>query len=136
YNASKVFMVSFQPVSQPDVSGSQAGSTSQPIQQNPLQQISNSADTSSHTLPINSRRDTTPKCVLATVKVMRADLDGSGKPCNTLKYNHELRVLIYQHDKLNVGYVTKRVREEMGNNDLTVVGNKEFIIYEQEGTRG
>ena len=74
--------------------------------------------------------------VLATVKVIRADIADYGKPSNTLLHNLTAHVNLYTEEEATVGHIMLKVREEMGNENLILVGTNGLTIYDQEGTRG
>lgn len=82
-----------------------------------------------------SRRSIVKK-VLATVKVIRADVADNGKPSNVLLHNLAAHVNLYTEEEATVGHITHKVREEMGNDNLILVGTNGLTIYDQEGTRG
>ena len=73
---------------------------------------------------------------LASVKVVRADLDPQGKPNNFQLHNHTVHVNIYQEEQACVTYILSKIREEMQMEDLVLVGTSGLVLYDQEGTRG
>ena len=88
------------------------------------------AATSSSQTPQSQRRP------LATVKIVRADIGTSGKPSNIIVHNLNIFVNIYSEHQANIGYISQKVREEMGDDELILVGPNGLVYYDQEGTRG
>ena len=70
------------------------------------------------------------------MKVNRADVADNGKPSNTLLHNLTAHVNLYTEEEATVGHIMLKVREEMGNENLILVGTNGLTIYDQEGTRG
>ena len=96
-------------------------------------QSSQSTSRSNSNTPIlrNQRR------VLASVRVVRADIDSStGRPQNMQLHNHTVHISIYSEEQACVPYIESRIREEMLVDDLVIVGPNGLTIYDQEGTRG
>lgn len=68
---------------------------------------------------------------LTTVKVVRTDLDFSGKPYNQHFHNTSVHVVTNSETEANVPFILRKVREQMGDNSLVLVG-----VNDQEGTTG
>ena len=81
----------------------------------------------------NRSQSTTP---IATLQIMRADLNTNGKPTNATVYNETAHIKLYTEDQMNVSFVENKVRILMKDNNLKIVGSNGFIIPDQEGTRG
>ena len=80
---------------------------------------------------------TTPRRrILAVVKVIRADIGMDGKPTNFHGHNLSVHVNIYNDDQACIPYIEGKIREEMEDEDLVLVGPSGLIIYDQDGTRG
>ena len=73
---------------------------------------------------------------LACVTIVRADLDNNGKPSNLRLHNHTVHVNIYSEEQACVTYLLHKIREEMVEEDLVLVGLSGLVIYDQDGTRG
>lgn len=73
---------------------------------------------------------------LTTVKVVRADLGANGKPCNFNILNMASHINIYREEDACVAFIEERVRQEMGDETLKLVGTTGLVYYEQEGTTG
>ena len=73
---------------------------------------------------------------LACVTIVRADLDNNGKPSNLRLHNHTVHVNIYSEEQACVTYLLHKIREEMVEEDLVLVGASGLVIYDQDGTRG
>ena len=73
---------------------------------------------------------------LACVKIVRADLDNSGKPSNLILHNYTVHVNIYSEEQACVTYLLHKIRQEMVEEDLVLVGASGLVIYDQDGTRG
>ena len=73
---------------------------------------------------------------LATVKIVKADLGITGRPSNLHKYNISVHINIYNENEACVSYIQERVREEMGDQSLLLVGSNGLMFFDQETTRG
>ena len=73
---------------------------------------------------------------LACAKIVRADLDNNGKPSNLRLHNHTVHVNIYSEEQACVTNLLHKIREEMVEEDLVLVGLSGLVIYDQDGTRG
>ena len=76
---------------------------------------------------------------LATVKVVKANLGITGRPSNVHKYNKynmSMHINIYNKNEACVNHKQERVREEMGDQSLLLVGSNELRFFGQEATRG
>ena len=73
---------------------------------------------------------------LACVTIVRTDLDNNGKPSNLILHNHTVHVNIYSEEQACVTYLLHKIREEMVEEDLVLVGLSGLVIYDQDGTRG
>ena len=73
---------------------------------------------------------------LATVKVVKADLGITGRPSNFHKYNMSVHINIYNKSEACVSHIQERVREEMGDQSLLLVGSNGLMFFDQEATRG
>jgi len=82
----------------------------------------------------SSRRSVTAP--LATVKVVRADIGDNGKPSNLLLHNLHVHINIYHDVDACISYVQEKVRDEMNNNTLCLVGTSGFLYQDNDGTRG
>lgn len=95
--------------------------------------------TSSTQQPTNFSQTTSSrfsKRVLTTVKVIRADLGGDGKPTNIHAHNLTVHVNIYKEEDARVPYILQKVQSSMDDDILVLVGPNGLIYYDQEGTRG
>lgn len=91
----------------------------------------------SETSASSSQIPSTPRRrALAVVKVFRADLGNNGKPCNFHSHNLTVHVNIYNNNQACVTYIMEKVREEMQNETLKLVGTNGLVFYDQEGTQG
>lgn len=86
-------------------------------------------------IPVTPEASTQPKKALTTVKTIRANLS-NGKPVNLHFHNLTVHINIYKENEACVGYIKRRVREEMRNDSLVLVGSNGLVFYDQEGTRG
>ena len=84
----------------------------------------------------NNQRRSMTRRAMATVKIVRADVATNGKPSNVLLHNLTVHVNLYNEEQATVGYIMQRVRDEMGSEELILVGANGLTIYDQEGTRG
>ena len=73
---------------------------------------------------------------LACVKIVRADLDNNGKPSNLILHNHTVHVNIYSEEQACVTYLLHKIRQEMVEEYLVLVGASGLVIYDQDSTRG
>ena len=73
---------------------------------------------------------------LACVKIVRADLDNNGKPSNLRLHNHTVHVNIHSEEQACVTNLLHKIREEMVEEDLVLVGASGLVIYDHDGTRG
>ena len=91
--------------------------------------------TANESTPSTSR--TVPKrSPLVCVKVIRADIGESGKPYNMNFYNMVAHINLYNEGEANVNFIKTKVREEMADIDLTIVGSNGLEILHQDGTQG
>lgn len=74
--------------------------------------------------------------ILATVKVVRADIGANGKPCNMLYHQTTTHINLYNEDQARLTYITSKVREEMDDQNLVIVGPNGLLYHDQDGTRG
>ena len=93
-------------------------------------QISQNVTTSQAT---SGRRFASP---LATIKVVKADLEITGRPSNLHKYNMSVHINIHNENEACVSHIQERVREEMGDQSLLLVGSNGLMFFDQEATRG
>ena len=78
----------------------------------------------------------TPKQALATIKVVRADINENGKPSNFHRHNLTTFIPIYKEDQANVNHVLNQVRKRMNDHSLQLVGATGLKYYHEEGTKG
>ena len=90
----------------------------------------NSAPNQGSTRPRLTRR------ALTVVKVVKADVGNNGKPTNMHAHNMSVYINIYNEEQATVSHILQKIREEMGNDDLILVGPNGLIYHDQEGTRG
>ncbi|XP_066921409.1 uncharacterized protein [Clytia hemisphaerica] len=75
--------------------------------------------------------------VLASVRVVKADVGENGKPANVHFHNTIVHVKLYSEDQANVRYILEVVNNEVSDvEDLVLVGPDGIKIPDQEGTRG
>ena len=88
------------------------------------------------TSPISQASSRSSRRVLATVRVIRADIMlDTGKPSNIHRYNLTVHVNIYREEDATILYILEKVMESMDEENLVLVGPNELILYDQEGTR-
>lgn len=73
---------------------------------------------------------------LATVKIVRAELGINGKPTNMHVYNKILHINIWKEEDACVFFIQSKVREELRNDNLVLVGSSGLALTDQDGTRG
>ena len=89
------------------------------------------------TPPVSQASSRSSQRVLATVRVIRADIMlDTGKPSNIHRYNLTVHVNIYREEDATILYILEKVMESMDEENLVLVGPNELILYDQEGTRG
>ena len=89
------------------------------------------------TPPVSQASSRSSRRVLATVRVIRADIMlDTGKPSNIHRYNLTVHVNIYREEDATILYILEKVMESMDEENLVLVGPNELILYDQEGTRG
>ena len=102
--------------------------------------ISSSSSSSSNPAPpIPLSRPSTSgslKKALCSVKVVRADLDASGRPSNIMQYNVSIHVNIYKEEDANVDYILAKATGELGDDNMMLVNSAGLVYYNQEGTKG
>ena len=74
--------------------------------------------------------------LLQLIKVVKADLGVTGKPSNLHKYNMSVQINIYNENEACVSHIRERVREEMGDQSLLLVGSNRLMFLDQEATKG
>ena len=88
------------------------------------------------TPPVSQASSRSSRRVLATVRVIRADIMlDTGKPSNIHRYNLTVHVNIYREEDATILYILEKVMESMDEENLVLVGPNELILYDQEGTR-
>ena len=65
---------------------------------------------------------------LACVKIVRAGLDNNGKPSNLRLHNHTVHVNIYSEEQACVTFLLHKIRDEMVEEDLVLVGSPRLVI--------
>ena len=89
------------------------------------------------TPPVSQASSRSSQRVLATVRVIRADIMlDTGKPSNIHRYNLTVHVNIYREEDATIPYILEKVMESMDEENLVLVGPNGLILYDQEGTRG
>ena len=89
------------------------------------------------TPPVSQASSRSFRRVLATVRVIRADIMlDTGKPSNIHRYNLTVHVNIYREEDATIPYILEKVMESMDEENLVLVGPNGLILYDQEGTRG
>ena len=89
------------------------------------------------TPPVNQASSRSSRRVLATVRVIRADIMlDTGKPSNIHRYDLTVHVKIYRREDATVPYILEKTMKSMGKENLVLVGPNGLILYNQEGTRG
>ena len=73
---------------------------------------------------------------LATVQVVKGNLGITGRPSNLHKYNMSVHINIYNENEACVSHTQERVREEMEDKLLLLVGSNGLMFFDQEATRG
>lgn len=84
----------------------------------------------------SSRRSSAPPSPLAKVKVIRADIGSNGKPSNIRLHNLLVQINIYSETDACISYVQEKVREEMVDPSLTLVGTSGLKYHDNDGTKG
>ena len=89
------------------------------------------------TPPVSQASSRSSRRVLATVRVIRADIMlDTGKPSNIHRYNLTVHANIYREEDATIPYILEKVMESMDEENLVLVGPNGLILYDQEGTRG
>ena len=65
---------------------------------------------------------------LASVKIVRAGLYNKGKPSNLRLHNHTVHVNVYSEEQACVTYLLHKIRDEMVEEDLVLVGSPRLVI--------
>ena len=73
---------------------------------------------------------------LATVKVAKPDLGFSGKPYNQYFHNTSVHVVTNSETEANARFILRKVREQMCDNSLVLVGVNGLTSKDQGGTTG
>ena len=81
----------------------------------------------------SGRRFASPR---ATVKVVKTDLGITGRPSNFHKYNMSVHINVQNENEACVSHIQERIREEMGDQLLLLVGSNGLMFFDQEATRG
>jgi len=97
----------------------------------PTSQIASSSSVSSSQ---SSRRSSVPP--LAKVKVTRADIGPNGKPSNIHLHNLHVHINIYSEADACIAYIQEKVRDEMIDPSLTLVGTSGLTYHDNDGTKG
>ena len=84
--------------------------------------------------PTSSR--VAPRIPLATLKVVRADLNSNGKSTNMNYHNLTAHINLYIEEEVCITNIQLKVRKEMADNKLVIVGANGLVILDQEATRG
>ena len=88
------------------------------------------------TPPVSQASSRSSRRVLATVRVIRADIMlDTGKPSNIHRYNLTVHVNIYREEDATIPYILEKVMESMDEENLVLVGPNGLILYDQEGTK-
>ena len=93
-----------------------------------------SAPAATTSTPLSSRG--LRRTPLASLKIIRADLNSNGKPSNMSYHNLIAHINIYSEEDACISFIERKVREEMACENLKVVGAGGLVILDQEGTRG
>ena len=89
------------------------------------------------TPPVSQASSRSSRRVLATVRVIRADIMlDTGKPSNIHSYNLTVHVNIYREEDATIPYILEKVMESMDEENLVLVGPNGLILYDQGETRG
>ena len=89
------------------------------------------------TPPVSQASSRSSRRVLATVRVIRADIMlDTGKPSNIHSYNLTVHVNIYREEDATIPYILEKVMESIDEKNLVLVGPNGLILYDKEGTRG
>ena len=73
---------------------------------------------------------------LATIKVVRADLNSNGKPTNMNYHDLTAHINLYIEEEACLKNIQLKVREEMADNKLVIVGANGLVILDQKAARG
>ena len=73
---------------------------------------------------------------LATLKVVRPDLGSNGKPKNMNYHNFTAHINLYVEEEACITNIQLKVRKEMTDNKLAIVGANGLVILDQRATRG
>ena len=85
--------------------------------------------------PSSSGQSGTPRKALATVKIVKAEIGANRKPI--VMHQAEIALVrIFAEEDANVNYIERKVRQEMDDNTLLIVGATGLRYTDQEGTRG
>ena len=89
------------------------------------------------TPPVSQASSRSSRRVLATVRVIRADIMlDTGKPSNIHHYNLTVHINIYREEDATIPHILEKVMESMDKENLVLVGPNALILYDQEKTRG
>ena len=89
------------------------------------------------TPPVSQASSRSSRRVLATVRVIRADIMlDTGKPSNIHRYNLTVHVNIYREEDATIPYILEKVMESIDKENLVLVGPNGLVLYDQEGIRG
>ena len=89
------------------------------------------------TPPVSQALSRSSRRVLATVRVIRADIMlDTGNPNNIHRYNLTVHVNIYCKEATIPYILEKDLVESMDEENLLLVGPNGLILYDQERTRG
>ena len=90
----------------------------------------------SHSRNENRSQGAISRASLFCVRVVRADLQANGRICNVVLHNKTAFINIYAEHEATLPHVQRRVREDMHEEDLVLVGSTGLMFYDQDGTRG
>ena len=89
------------------------------------------------TPPVSQASSRSSRRVLATVRVIRADIMlDTGNPNNIHRYNLTVHVNIYCKEATIPYILEKDMVESMDEENILLVGPNGLILYDQERTRG
>ena len=74
--------------------------------------------------------------LLAKVKVASADIGPNDKPCNLHLHNMHVYINIQNEEDACISYIQEKVREEMNDHTLCIVGTSGLLYHDNEGTKG
>ena len=88
------------------------------------------------TSPISQASSRSSRRVLATVRVIRADIMlDTGKPNNIHRHNLMVYVNIYRDKDATIPHILEKLMESMDEENFVLVGPNWLILYDQEGSR-